>query len=1156
MRICLHTGIRAACAAAVAVVTMVAPGAEPVPRVGALMGQAADTKASPRPLAVPRAGLLPFLQNGDFETTSPSGEPAHWVLFRQAFYDVDPPLAHGGQASVRLSAGLGWYQDIAVPVSPLQSFSLGGYAWREFDDEKAGIRAPFYDTQGNYVKDGQNRSPVMGPAGRYAPFWATVAAPIGAAQMQLFLTTDQVPSWLRFDDLQLFTEKLHEPGDRNGEPWTLADGAAAAGAGIELPPGASASQRVTQGVDNQQYFTWARYSAEAAATVTATEESLARGPMEVDLAGVTTRTLATPGGTAIFDTDLPLEKRTGYGRFTLATDAQSSVTFTSLRRGFAKVEPREFTSGPGSPDSTLTFTAVWPGHLTTATLTVLDPTSATVAVLPLQQYGTSVQAIWPAPLLTTSGTYTARFTMTAGDSEVAQVDRRFTVTYEPQFTQEVPASRATSFVRSAWLFLPGWAGADYIQRGFETLRSDGFNYTFVTCNDTQLPLVRASAEATQTPFVVFLPAGLQYSYAQVEHPWVGKVQFLRRLHELFAPVKDSPYFRGTYMADEFLSPEGIEAMSKVNKALVQEGTLGTPWLIMGFDLPQQIIDAVMPVVGVIDPYPFGRNLLKESSQALLDYLPGELSVVQRMAAVNRDTWVITQAFNGFTAEDFYPTTPATHLAQVGSALMAGARGYLTFYYMGNTNDPVRLADFSPSKITGAYQEANALIARLEPTLMALGTPQLVAGVPEPFAITTAPGPGGQRFVFALNADGDTTRTLHVKLSQPPAGPLQDLVGERTLPVLQDGNVAIELGPGRLALFSIGTAEVASATAVPAEPRVDTTIALPITHEFRVNGPINGGQPVFHVKLNPEADAVAATIGRVPYLPWGPQIYHLGLGGAVTQEPGSPRFGADTYGFDAGLYYHAASSYGFRYFVPGSFGAPENASPAYYAGHSGGAADVRLTADGAWANMTYRGLRQLRRGNGGELESAGVVANPWNGYGDILGTFPDGSITILVQGVGVQNVKPGQVGWQTTNFRIIHSVDIGGAIGPSNLLAVPRHQFGVALFPLGSNGEPGPPVEIATKLVDAVAVTWVGPGLLAVADGERAVVFYQIDDSLQAREIGRWRPTNTGTLAMMTLNAAGGRLAVGLFDGRVIVADIAPLLGPTAADSTWLGPELY
>jgi len=1087
---------------------------------------------------------VPYLRNPGFEDKDAFGEMEHWWRFREGIRDGGNPPARSGQSSVRASLTHGWAQDLLCPVSPFQSFTIVGWANREFSEERAAIRASFLDSDGNFSKEEFALSPVGSAAGEYGSFWLTLQAPPSAAQLSLFLGGAARESWIRFDDVVLVTEQFAWSGDPTGLPWELGEGALTAGSDIVLPPNSTAAQLVSAGTQGEQYFVWGRYTADAATTFSVSETWLGRSTNENS--GSTRTLVSTLAGAGTFQADpgSPLPESTGKAQVEIAAGPGGQLSFQKLRRGFAKVEPSIITAGPASPDLDLVLTAALPRHLTSATIEILNEDGDLVATPPPILHGTSIRAAW-TPDGITSGPCTARFHLEAADGELVTVNRPFTIYLEPDATAAIATYKRPTFTRGAFLLFNFSSNAAYIHQAFQLAQQDGFNFAFVICLGHQFATVRAAAESVGLPFVIYTPPGISALQEYVGRSWFSKAAYLAGMKSLFEAVRESPLFQGPYISDEPGQEKQFELVRRASVSIQQDGTLGTAFAVNRDDASLPYIAAAEAPLGIVYSYPFTNEENSTATDALLDRIPAMSAHVKNFAATGRDCWIFQQGFEASGRDHPYPVRNSLHTAQLGAALLAGARGITPFTYNAPDDDAdsLRRSDLVETRKLSAYRKFNTLIDRIGPLVMSLAVPEVRAGVPFPFAVSTTNAPGGGKYHYVLNADEETTRTLFLSLSAPVPPP-QDVGSETPLPLDVSGRVVVTLVPGGWALFSTGSSNITEIDAADVMVAIDSTLHLPITHQFAVAIP--GGRPLQVLGLDWTSDAqtLAISPGVFSFEVTTPTVYNLGPAGSVSAAIGPLRFAHERAEMVEGDHIAFSTSFlGTRVFAPGDFSTPVSE----FVGFTGGASSLTGGIISPWISMNWWGARRLTNA-GGVLTSAESGSAIRGAYTDLFGPFADSSVTVVAHDDGLQNLKPGQL-FPPHSVALLKASTAGGDMNSQRVVALPRNQRGVGLFQLSVNGEPQVLGQIATEALDATGCAWLFDRVLAVGDGSRNVRFYRVVGT-EATLLGTWRPEVPGPLYIRSVAARGNRLALGLNDGRVIVADISSLEPAPTAAADW------
>jgi hypothetical protein len=144
---------------------------------------------------------------------------------------------------------------------------------------------------------------------------------------------------------------------------------------------------------------------------------------------------------------------------------------------------------------------------------------------------------------------------------------------------------------------------------------------------------------------------------------------------------------------------------------------------------------------------------------------------------------------------------------------------------------------------------------------------------------------------------------------------------------------------------------------------------------------------------------------------------------------------------------------------------------------------------------------------------------------------------VVRNFGVDTVEPGRLKEEQHSRAELNRVQAGGSVSTSGLLAVPRYQRGVGLFQLDAEGSATLVATVTEGITEATSVAWVRPDVLAVADSVYNVKFLRVGPDHRTAKVGEWRPPDAGSAYFCSLACRNGRLAVGVADGRVFVADI-------------------
>lgn len=1085
------------------------------------------------PLHAQTSGLVPYLRNPGFEQYDANGKPLYWKEFRQGYVDHDAALAHEGDTSVRSSYLFGWSQRLLPPCPPYQTYAVHGYASAEFDFERVKIRSVLLDSNGNYLADLSDVSPLT-TGTLYSEFWTARELPEGISSLELFLGGASNQSWLRFDDLRLFSEQFASAGATFGEPWQISDGVSETSRGLLLEDGASIWQRVATGVADQAYFVTGHFEASSPSSVTVSEKWLPRNAEESTACRSVTQLLAPERGRFVCDLARPAGEGPCSGLALVRLEAQTSgvILLSKLERGFAKVQPQVLTVGPGSPDKGLKLTAAWPDSLSSASIELRCDESTWTTSLAAQLFQSSARASWQ-PDDAPEGNYHARFHLVSKQGESLEVERAFRVVRQNVPSAQILPFHPGEFTRGAWLYMVSQYDPAKLERALTLAREDGFNFAVVYCRTDQFDQLRRGAQQARMPFVVTVP-GLHPLFSSMpRQDYFSKQAYLDQVRQALAPILDSPYFQGVYVADEPSGEGAYELFWRVSQAISQSGYLKRAFSVfLSSVTPSQVALASPPAL-LVDVYPW-TDSKPSSSAALLEAIVQYNRNAQLAAAQGREFWLVAQAFEEYQPTGFSRAVANTmHWAQLGGAVLAGARGVVPFIYdsLGQL-EGLRGLQLEPLRKLAPYQRFNKLMERLGPLLLQLPPPQLDSRAPSPFALSSTVDSGGQRYVFVLNTDEQATQTLGITLAGTPPQPLTDLVCQRPIGLDGQGQPAVELGPGEWAFFCVGSCTVSALRSTPnAAPNLGT-LSLAVRNTFVVRG--SSGQPLPAAKLsfNKDATALAAS---VPFqlAPTPPRVYKLLDDGTAEALGGPQRWGCERVFFVSEDEVAMASpNLGFEVFHLSNLSDPPVQQ---FMGRSGGAYDLIETGSAWWASMFGFGIRRLQSTAQG-LQSIAAGISDTDLYRDLFGPFRDGSVTTLVRDTSVSNIKADALGEPFQRQLELPRTFENASMNARLQLVVPLNQRGVALVQLSPQGEPLTTSSVALEATDACASAWVGDEVLAVADGTFCVRFYRVSASGASTAIGTWRPARSDAFYLRSLAWRQDKLAVGLQDGSVYVVD--------------------
>ncbi|MBX7245776.1 MAG: hypothetical protein K1X53_09760 [Candidatus Sumerlaeaceae bacterium] len=1103
--------------------------------------------------AATRDPLVTYLRNPGFESIdAPTSTPLYWDKFREAFVDSNPVSAYSGSNSVRSSYLFGWAQSLIPAVSAGQSFAITGQARAEFSFEQPATRVAYVTAVAPGYAETFDGSPTTNASG-WGEFWTVHEMTPDVTSLQVFLAGRGAYQWIRFDDLHLCTEQFQTSGSLIGEPWVFAGGASESSGTLTLPPSSIATQRVVSSHDSKRYYVAGSCIAASPGNLVITDQWLPRGAGEST--ATASQSVTIPAGPSAFLADLiPLAGySTGISNVSIANATSGTATVTRLIRGFASVEPTTLTTGANSPDKDAVFIASMPDQISTASVEILNSSNILVTTLPIKLRGATLKGTWNGGVEPT-GTYTARFKMlnTAGDT--VELTRPLHLVRDNGLLASVPAYRLPDFARGAWLFVYFESDPARITDSFRLAKQDGFNFAYVQCRTDQLPAVRAAAETYSMPFVISLNEVRSVFSQNSGSETFSSSEYVQQVRGYLDPVLTSTLYRGVYVVDEPAGDTALDTTRRCLLSLAQDGTLGPGWTVLPGNLTATQVGNVNPATCWLDIYPFRSATPLANTDALLAEIPNYRKYAAAAASLGRDFWLVGQGFEGVDFELFRGVPNSMHWAQLGAAVMAGARGVLPFTYNSiNYLEGIIGPDFEDLRKTPVYRQFNALMDDLSPLLMQLSVPDLLTTAPRPFAASVAQAGPANRYLFVLNADDLSQQTLLVGMSSSPTG-LIDLVQQRSLGVDASNRLMVDLGAGEWALIPIGNRTVTSFAGNFSGPPSLSTLNLPITHQFTVQRP--GGQPQPAAALSFSADGTKIAVSSPDYWyePAAPQVYTLGGGGSVTRATGPLRYPNERTCFvDGSNLLRSSVRLGAYFFDPSNLaGAPAR----QFAGYSGGAFSAVRNGSTFWMTQLYYGIRQVT-GTSGELMNQANGFSESDYYGDIFGPFADNSVCAIVRNNGIHNIKPGLLAENQHVAGAMNRVEDNSAMNSLGMVAMPRHQRGFGLVKLDASGAPLWLVERGEDLVDCTAVAWINDTTLAAADGVYNVRLYHVQSDGTTNFAGMWRPVPSSEpiFVRSLATGSGNRLAVGLHDGRVFVADPSNLVPlPAGCGTEWVNYE--
>ena len=1000
-----------------------------------------------RELRYPRAesGLVPFLRNAGFEDLTSQGTPAFWNAFREGFVDTDPSLAHSGQRSIRGSAAFTWSQDIAVPGSPYECFAINGFGSQDLGFESARVRASFFGADGAYVGDRTGDSPVT-TGSLYGSFWSVLSIPPGAQTATVYPGGRGAAEWLRMDDLRIYLDHFTPDPAVIGEPWTLAGSAWVNGGGIVLKqPGDSMSQRVASGIDGQRYFVHGLLSTGVPCEIAVVDERLPRDETESTVTVSGTAKISPDAHSFLVDLPSVPPTRSGVSRVRIGLASGGPIALIGLSRGFAEVQPDILTIGDGSQDKGLVVTASWPRKLTDARMTIVTASGSEVTTLAVTRTGSSARATWDGGNVP-AGDYAALIRLTGQAGEVVELVRPFRIEREDT-VPEVKPLRSRQFARVAWLYTRFDKSPDDTAKAIGLAARDGFDQAIIHCRLDQLPTVRGACERSRLPFVIQLDEVRAVFAEYAFQDYFSEADYLARVDELVQPVSSSRQYRGVYVVDEPVTPEQYDLNRRVNLCLARRGQPGPAFAVLPDTVTTPVITSVNPAAVMVDIYPFRNSSVADNTAVLLDRI-GQMNDYARAArGQGRDFWLVPEAFEAVEFDIFRTVPLSMHRAQLGAAVLAGARGVVPFTYTSISYiEGLRGPDLEPTPKLAAYTEFNRVAGQLSSVLMQMDVPVIDKRAPRPFALSMARHPRHGNVAIVLNADDLQPRTLIVTLSEKPRGAIRDLVAGRRCPT-SGPYLKLALPPGAWTMVTLGNLRVNGLEAEPAPPPGLSNLTFPVTHEFTAR--TLGGAPLLlgAVDLNEAADMAAVSAYRFQYEPSQLRFYRLEPGGSVTQPQTPLYWGGERAFFRGALAASASVNLGARFFDANQLDAQPVSE---FLGATGGAYDALRSGDTVWLTAGGYGIRQLAVAPGG-LELVGSGSSDSDLYLNLFGPFEGGNASFIVRNNGVDTVEPGRLAEDEHSRAALNRVQAGGSLSTSGVLAVPRYQRGVGLFQLDAEG---------------------------------------------------------------------------------------------------------
>ena len=1088
-------------------------------------------------IAAMPAFAQPLLRNPSFEQVDNDGNPLDWYVFREGFIDTNPSLAYSGVRSLRASYLYGWVQPVTLPIDAHQAFAVAGKASTEFDFQRARIRVPFYKPNGDFLIDGVGDSPIT-TGSLYGDFWSPIVLAEGAKpQVDIFLASRRIEEWVRYDDLHFYTESFASSSSNYGEPFAEKGGALVTGDSQILLPerGAAVEQRVVAVPDNRRYFIAGAYAATGPSNLVIRESSIPRNENATTVTRIQTVNLDELEGRWFTQFEPWSPDLSPQAKVEIENGSDESIRLTDVSRGFTRLSAEQVTVGPGSLDTSITLMGAWPGRLLQGMIEIEGP-EGYFRTLPVTPLGTTFRASWLDDEAT-EGSYIARFRLISTTGTVVETTHSFSVNR----AESVPVPTgldSSQFTNMAWLYLRYDEDENRTIQTLVAARRDGFNIAMVHCRRDQLEIIRRVCEKLRLPFIVQLDEVRSlFAASLAQNAWHEKA-FREKLDELLQPVAGSRAYRGVYIVDEPTTPEAFDILGRISNALGRKNAPGPAFSVLTDVTTTENLTQSATPAWMVDIYPYSSRNPRDNSEALLAELPRLNELAHAAAAQSRPFWWTLQAFESDEFDFFRSVPPAIHSAQLGAAVLTGARGVVPFIYTSvSYAEGIRGPDLEPTAKTDAYREFARQLTRIEPFLKSMTTPLLDQRIPAPLAASLAEHPRLGNILFLLNTDEFSSRSVKVQLDSPLRyRNAVDLVSRKPISTSQRTLLSVTLQPGQWIMTPLGRSQVESYVMAAVPPPTLTTLSLPLITQFTAVRPDNRPLNLRGVEFDETGEFLALSLFRDNTEKIPPTIYRIT--GSTVEPLNLPPIWAPTRNGFTGDHFFANSRFlGARIFPLSS---PATLSWSF-SGHTGGSFDLVRGDGDAWLTMLFHGVRQLFETPSG-WESADVAVSETDVYGDLYGPFAGDSVTAVVRNNGLANLKPLALddGYQLKTD-ISRTAFQGSDMSRSSVLALPRLQRGVALAQLNVAGETENTVFIQDEMIEAMACAWVNERLLAVVDSIRNVRFYRVSPDLSTSFIGMWRPPGDGHMFLTGIAAHGTTLAVTLFDGRVSLVDTSPLL---------------
>lgn len=943
--------------------------------------------------------------------------------------------------------------------------------------------------------------------------------------------------WVDVDDVMLFDEGIANGSleeDEDGPlAWRLNGGASivddstmepAGARALLLPTGAQAVKLAGALDDGQTYFVTGLVRADGTGTLVVEERQLT-GSGAIAGVSATTETLTAAPMRFLLEPDNFTDAQAA--DIVLRNAGAANLVVDDVSRGFADVFPEVYFPGTGSPNPALELTAAWPNRLASASVEIRDREDNLVetVVLSLVDPGTAF-GTWngtgAAP-----GEYDVRFLLDDGNGTTIELDRSVEIRANPGYTEAL-AHKPGGIERGAWLWLFDVANDVEAVRPFVAqAKDDGFSFVIFFGFAAQLDTFAEAAALEEMPFVLASQNGDLLARFVPTFRRFNRHDFEQIMHEDIAPHTANPYFRGVYVFDEPIANYQADAVRHMMSIVHQNPDWGVAHTTFA-NQPNTVsaIQSIRPPVVWSDFHVLRQSNAVDCPGAYATYADHIGQMITAARSIGRDYWLVMQTFSDPT---FFRLPDASSIsATIGTALALGAKGYVTFVWRSiNQFEGVRGRFLEETPETMIMREQNARVAGAAAALAGLTNHARLAS-PADVLASLADRPGGGRAVYVVNLD--CFRTIDVRLRLSTSGVFVTELTTGESQQLLGNSFFLALAPGEWTVWSLSAGTVNSVESTPRAP-TDELLALPVQLDQVI-----GTGPVHDIAFD--------SVGGRMLLARGASFTLIDSAGSVlatrpTHNALRATFGGDGRGYVAdrglGLWGIAADS-------------PFEATDVFLR-ETGIATGILAAGSDAWMTASYWGIRRLDLGAGRAESLDFSFANALNET--IEGTFADGSVLFLAMDAALARATFDEGTGIAVEAALLRDRLWRSDLSPSGeRLAVARMRRGALVAELDANGGIVRAIEPAIGSHHIEDVAWLSDTTLLAADNNGTVHVIAFDAQGDALEVGRWRLPER-IAGLMSIATHGATIAVGYFDGRLVLLDGTTLVGPLVGTEFWM-----